>query len=44
MFELQMMDHAREFLDNSSEDEYVKFKYMLFLKDSGKNFDTELFI
>ncbi len=44
MFELQMMDHARDFLENSTEDEYRKFKYMLFLKDSGKNFDTELFI
>ena len=44
MFELQMMDHARDFLDNSSEDEYKKYKYLLFLKDSGKNFDTELFI
>ncbi len=44
MFELQMMDHARDFLENSSEDEYKKFKYLLFLKDSGKNFDTELFI
>lgn len=44
MFELQMMDNARDFLENSTEDEYQKFKYMLFLKDSGKNFDTELFI
>ncbi len=44
MFELQMMDHARDFLENSTEDEYKKFKYMLFLKDNGKNFDTELFI
>ncbi len=44
MFEFQMMDHARDFLENSTEDEYQKCKYMLFLKDSGKNFDTELFI
>ncbi len=44
MFELQMMDNAREFLENTSEDEYIKFKYLLFLKDSGKTFDTELFI
>ncbi|HIP03373.1 MAG TPA: hypothetical protein EYH01_10885 [Campylobacterales bacterium] len=44
MFELQMMDHVRDFLENSTEDEYKKCKYMLFLKDSGKNFDTELFI
>ncbi len=44
MFELQMVDNAREFLENTSEDEYIKFKYLLFLKDSGKIFDTELFI
>lgn len=44
LFELQMMDNAREFLESSSEDEYAKFKYMLFLRDHGKNFDTELFI
>ncbi len=44
MFELQMMDNAREFLENTSEDEYVKYKYLLFLKDNGKIFDTELFI
>jgi hypothetical protein len=44
MFELQMVDHARDFLENSTEGEYAKFKYMLFLKDSGKSFDTELFI
>ncbi len=44
MFELQMVDNARDFLENTSEDEYIKFKYLLFLKDSGKTFDTELFI
>ncbi len=44
MFELQMIDNARDFLENSAENEYAKYKYMLFLKDSGKNFDTELFI
>jgi hypothetical protein len=44
MFELQMVDNARDFLESSAENEYAKFKYMLFLKDSGKNFDTELFV
>ena len=44
LFEYQMMDHVRDFLENSTENEYKKYKYMLFLKDSGKNFDTELFI
>ncbi len=43
LFELQMVDNAREFLENSSEEEYPVFKYLLFLKDSGKNFDTDLF-
>ena len=43
LFELQMVDTAREFLENSSEEEYPVFKYLLFLKDSGKNFDTDLF-
>ena len=44
MFELQMMDNARDFLENSSDGEYDKFKYMMYLKDNGKIFDTELFI
>ncbi len=43
LFELQMVDTAREYLENSSEEEYPVFKYLLFLKDSGKNFDTDLF-
>ena len=44
LFEYQMIDNVRDFLENSTENEYKKCKYMLFLKDSGKNFDTELFI
>ncbi len=44
LFEFQMMDNAREFLENTAENEFLKFKYMLFLKDNGKNFDTELFV
>ncbi len=43
LFDLQMVDTAREYLENSSEEEYPVFKYLLFLKDSGKNFDTDLF-
>ncbi len=43
LFDLQMLDNAREYLENSSEEEYPVFKYLLFLKDSGKNFDTDLF-
>ena len=44
LFELQMINNAREVLENTEEHELMKFKYMLFLKDEGKNFDTELFI
>jgi len=44
LFELQMIDDAREFLANAGEDEYQKFNYLLFLKDQGRNFDTELFV
>ncbi len=44
MFELQMMDKAREILIHSNEDEYLIYKYMLFLKDNGQNFDTDLFV
>ncbi len=44
LFELQMVDDAREFLANAPEDEYLKFNYILFLKDQGRNFDTELFV
>ncbi len=44
LFELQMIEKARDFLDNSSEDEFLKFRYLLFLKDNNRNFDTELFI
>lgn len=44
LFELQMVDDAREFLANAPEDEYLKYNYILFLKDQGRNFDTELFV
>ncbi len=44
MFDLQKIDDAREFLDNASEDEYPKFRYLLFLKDQGRNFDIDLFV
>lgn len=44
MFDLQMIDKARDILDNSSKDEHIKFKHLLFLKDSGRNFDIDLFI
>ncbi len=44
MFDLQMIDKARDFLDNSSKQEYTKYKYLLFLKDNGKNFDIDMFV
>jgi hypothetical protein len=44
MFDLQMIDEAREYLDNSAKDENIKFKHLLFLKDNGKSFDIELFV
>ena len=44
LFELQMIDKAREVLDNSDTDEFEKFKILLFLRDSGKNSDIELFL
>ena len=44
VFELQMIDDAREFLVNAPEESYQKFRYLLFLKEQGRNFDTELFV
>jgi len=44
MFDLQMIEEARDMLENSNKDEHIKFKHLLFLKDSGKNFDIDLFI
>ncbi len=44
LFELQMIDQVREILENSAEDELQKYKYLIFLKDSGKNFNIEIFV
>ncbi|MDR0467889.1 MAG: hypothetical protein LBG67_03470 [Campylobacteraceae bacterium] len=44
LFEFQMINEAREFLENSEENEYEKFKILLFLRDSGKNTNTDLII
>jgi len=44
MFDLQLIDKARDYLDNSTKNEYIKFKHLLFLKDSGKNFDIDMFV
>lgn len=43
LFELQMIDKAREFLINTDEKEFRKFKTLLFLRDNGKFADFDLF-
>lgn len=44
LYELQMLDKIREILDSSDEDEFVKWKTILFLRDHGKNVDSGLFL
>ncbi len=44
LFELQMIDKARELLDSTDENEYQEFKTYLFLRDSGQNTDIKLLI
>ena len=40
LFDLEMIDKVREILDNSGEEDFLKFKTLLFLRDHGKNIDT----
>lgn len=42
LFELQMLDRAREILQNNEEDEYEEFRAYLFLRDNGQNTDLKL--
>ncbi|MDX1809471.1 MAG: fatty-acid--CoA ligase [Sulfurospirillaceae bacterium] len=44
LYELQMIDKVREILDNSDEEDFLKFKTLLFLRDHGKNIDTVKFL
>lgn len=44
LYELQMIDKMRDILDNSDDDEFMKFKILLFLRDHGKNVNSELFL
>jgi len=44
LFELEMIDKVREFLENSEEEDFLKFKTLLFLRDHGKNIDTIKFL
>ena len=43
LFEFQMIDKARELLQSIQSKEAKKFKYILELKDCGKNFDIDIF-
>ena len=43
LFEFQMIDKARELLQSIQSKEANKFKYILELKDCGKNFDIDIF-
>ncbi len=40
LFELEMIDKVREILEVSEEEDFLKFKTLLFLRDHGKNIDT----
>jgi len=44
LFELQMIDRAREILENSEADDFKEFKLLLFLRDHGKHCETSFFI
>ncbi len=44
LFELQMIDRAREVLQNTDENEFEEFKILLFLRENGKNSDIKYFI
>lgn len=44
LFELQMLEKAREVLQNSDENEFKGYKTFLFLRDNGKNMDIKHFI
>ncbi len=43
LFEFGMITKAREILENLDKKECEKFRYFLHLKDSGKNFDIDIF-
>jgi hypothetical protein len=44
LFDLEMVSSANELLENTQDDEYVNFKAYCALKESGKNFNINLFI
>jgi len=44
LFDLEMIQPAKEILDNSQNDEYVYFKAYASLRECGKHFDINLFV
>ena len=44
LFDLEMLVPAKEFLDNTQENEYLNFKAYSELKENGKNYNISLFI
>jgi hypothetical protein len=44
LFDLEMIEPAKEILENSQDDEYVYFKAYSSLRECGKHFDINLFI
>ena len=44
LFDLEMVDTAKEFLETQRDDEAMKFRAYLALKESGHNFSINLFI
>jgi hypothetical protein len=44
LYELQMIDKMREILENSEENEFIKFKTLLFLRDNGRNVNSDLLL
>ncbi|MDR1976235.1 MAG: hypothetical protein LBQ18_04525 [Campylobacteraceae bacterium] len=44
LFELRLIDKAREFLDGNEDSEFEKFRILLFLRDNGKFVDTDYLI
>lgn len=44
LFDLEMIEPAREILDNSQSNEYVYFKAYLSLRECGQHFDINLFV
>ncbi|WP_331775592.1 fatty-acid--CoA ligase [Sulfurospirillum sp. 1612] len=44
LYELQMIDKVREILEDSEEEDFLKFKTLLFLRDHGRNINTIKFL